>query len=344
MNLVVIGINHKTASVKAREKFSFTRKQIEESLARLKNSGFTQGAVILSTCNRSEIYIHAQATIFPAGLEELSSLVFGIYGASETERTSYFYTLEGEDAARHIFRVASGLDSQVLGETQILGQVKSAWLFAYDKGATSSILDRLFEKALETGKRVRLETGISRGNTSIGSIAINMLEERFEDLKERSVLIIGAGKIGALVSMYLKERNMRGIFVANRTYWRARELAGNCSGKAVDFYALQDELTRVDIAISSTSSPHIVLKKELVQSVMRARMKPLFILDLALPRDVDPGVREIPGVSLCGLDDLKSTVDRNQKIKEREAGIAEKIVQRELLEICSPIAHSKSLF
>lgn len=333
-NFIVIGISHKTAPVKVREKFSFTSRQAEEALQKIRYSSFGEGAVILSTCNRSEIYIHAAADIARAGFEGLRPFILSIYGACAPGKESYFYAFRGMDALRHIFRVASGLDSQVLGEAQILGQVKIAWRFAYDRGLTNELLDRVFEKALRTGKSVRLETGISQGPTSIGSVAINMLEKKFKDLKERSVLIIGAGKIGALVSRYLKERDMRGIFVANRTYWRAQELAENCSGKAVDFFALPEELKRVDIIISSTSSPHVVLRKELIAEVMRARKRPLFIMDLALPRDVDPEAGQITGVSLCGLDDLKGVVDRNQKMKEREAGVAEKIVRRQLIGLC----------
>lgn len=330
MSLIVFGINHKTATVKVREKFSFTKKEIEESLKKLQYSSLVLGAVILSTCNRTEIYIYLPTKDGHLEPQAINSLVFDIFQARENDRERYFYIFEGTDALRHLFRVASGLDSQVLGETQILGQVKSAWAFAYDKGATSDMLDRIFEMAQEIGGIVRSETMISQGNISIGSVAINMLEEKFDDLQKRSVLIIGAGKISALVSKYLKDKNMRGIFVANRTYSRAQELANSCGGRAVDFCGLEEELKGVDIVISSTSSPHIVLKKELLAQIMCARTKPLFIMDLALPRDVDPGAEEITGVSLCDLDDLKYVVVKNQKRKDLESVIAEKIVQREL--------------
>lgn len=330
MSLIVFGINHKTSALKVREKFSFTKKELEESLKKLRYSSLVPGAVILSTCNRTEIYIHLPTKDTDLKPWAINSLVFDIFHASESDRERYFYIFEGTDALRHLFRVASGLDSQVLGETQILGQVKSAWALAYDKEVTSGVLDRIFKKAEEIGGIVRSETGISQGNISIGSVAIDMLEEKFSNLRERSVLMIGAGKIGALVTKYLKDKNMRGIFVANRTYSRAQELANSCGGRAVDFRGLEEELRGVDIVISSTASPHIVLKKELVARIMCTRTKPLFIMDLALPRDVDPHVKEINGVSLCDLDDLKYVVVKNQKRRDLEAVIAEKIVEREL--------------
>lgn len=330
MNLILIGINHKTAPVSVREKFSFTKKHLDESLEKLQYSSFIHGAVILSTCNRTEIYISLAAEKKQTDSKAAKSFVFDIFNANKNDIERYFYIVEGIEAVLHLFRVASGLDSQVLGETQILGQVKSAWLAAYEKRVTSDELDRTFLKAQKVGKVVRAKTWISHGNISIGSVAIDMLEERFNALKGLSVLMIGAGKICALVSKYLKEKNMRAIFVANRTYSRAQELANSCKGLAVEFCSLEEELKCVDIVISSTSSPHVILKKEMLTRIMRIRTKPLFIMDLALPRDVDPQVKEINGIFLYDLDDLKYVVDKNQERKNREAVIAEEIVQREL--------------
>lgn len=329
-NLIVIGINHKTAAVKVREKFSFSAKKIDEALRNLKDSRLVNGAVILSTCNRAEIYLEVDFKNSHQGLERLKTFIFQIYKAESSDIERYFYILENSDCLKHLFRVASGLDSQVLGETQILGQVKSAWLIACDKKTSTDILDKTFKKAQGVGEKVRAETGISQGNTSLGSIAINMLEGKFNDMRNRTVLIIGAGKIGTLVSKYLKEKNMHGIFVANRTYERALELAEICAGKAIDFCKLAGELENVDIVISSTSSPHIVLKKDTLERIMAMRTKPLFIMDLAVPRDVDPAAKEIAGVSLLDLDDLKYALNGNQDKKRKEALLAEKIVEREL--------------
>ncbi len=326
MMFIVIGISHKTAAVKIREKFSFTTKHLDESLLKLRNSGLVSGAVILSTCNRTEIY----ASVIEENFHPASEFIFKIFAASVNERRQHFYILRDMACLAHLFKVAAGLDSQVLGETQILGQVKSAWFTACQKASTDRQLDEIFQKALALGRRVRRETRISQGNVSVGSVSIDLLEKKFSDLNQRSVLIIGAGKIGALVSKYLKDKNMAGIFVASRTYSRALDLAAACSGKAVDFSCLEQELGGVDIVISSTSSPHIVLKKEVVERIMRSRSRPLFIMDLALPRDVDPEVKVISGVSLYDLDDLKSVVSENQRKKETEAAAAEKIIAGEL--------------
>ena len=330
MQMIVTGISHKTSPISVREQFYLRASERELILSSLKNDPAVVEAIVLSTCNRTEIYFDMPVEKKDLDYERIKSIILDIYNAEEDDIGRYFYIMEGAGAIRHLFRVASGLDSQVLGETQILGQVKSAWLLANDKGVTSDTLDKTFKKAQEVGKMVRVKTGISQGNISIGSVAINMLEERFNDLRERSVLIIGAGKIGALVSKYLREKNMRGIFVASRTYSRALELANSCAGKAVDFCSMEAELKDVDIVISSTSSPHIVLKKDVVAHIMSTRAKPLFIMDLALPRDVDPEVKEITGVFLCDLDDLKCAAGENQNKKEAEVTAAEKIVLNEL--------------
>ena len=327
MKLIVIGINHKTTPVRVREKFSFTRKLLQESLIKFKDSGFVSGAIILSTCNRTETYLHIDEACLDS--EKTKLFAFSIFHAEKNDIEQYFYIFEDIDAVKHLFRVASGLDSQVLGENQILGQVKSAWGIAKDAGTSSIELDDIFEKAQEAGKIVRRDTKISQGNISIGSVAIKMLKDKLGYLQGSSVLIIGAGKIGTLISKYLKEENMNGIFVASRTHGRALELASNCGGRAVDLTKLEEELKGIDIVISSTSSPHIIIKKEMLIRVMQIRNRPLFIMDLAVPRDVDPMARYIDGISLYDLDDLKCVVEENYKNREKEALLAEKLVERE---------------
>ena len=327
MSLLVIGINHKTTPVRVREKFSFTRKLIRESLLKFKDSGFVSGTIILSTCNRTEIYLDIKEDS-PASI--VRGLAFAIFGAGISEIERYFYTLQDLAAVRHLFRVASGLDSQVLGENQILAQVESAWVVSKEIGTSSDKLDNIFKRAEEAGRIVRQETRISQGNISIGSIAIKMLKSRLGFLQGLSALIIGAGKIGALISNYLKDEDIQGIFVASRTYERALKIASSCGGRTADFSNLEEELKGVDIVISSTSSPHIILKKEMLIKVMAERKKPLFIMDLALPRDVEPEVRDIEGVFLYDLDDLKCVVEENYKGRELEAASAERIVEREV--------------
>lgn len=328
MGLITIGINHKTAPLKVREKFSFTKERLKEYLAELKKIEEVFSAVILSTCNRMEIYAHLADN--NSDLQKIKRFLFDRYSIGEDDRERYFYILENTETIRHIFRVASGLDSQVLGETQILGQVKYAWTIARDIGAISGLLEELFGKAVDVGRVVRLETKISQGNISIASIAIKMCEDYFGDFQDKEILIIGAGKIGALISKYLQEKGIKGIFVSTRTYEKACELASNCGGKAITFSQLKEALKIIDIVISSTASPHLVLKREVLAEIMQARVKPLLIMDLALPRDIDPEARNIPNISLYDLDDLKSVVEDNFARRRQEAKLAEMIIQREL--------------
>lgn len=327
MGLVVVGINHRSAPLKMRERISCTKKQRKTVLFELKDTSAVTGAAILSTCNRMELYAYLDGHNTK---ERIIRFILDKYELSWLAFNHYFYVLEGKDATRHLFRVACGLDSQVLGETQILGQVKEAWRAAKDLEMLSGILEALFEKAVYIGRQVRLKTKISQGNVSMGSVALRMLQRKFPDLLNRSILIIGAGKVAALVSKYLKEKGIRGIFVSNRTYSKAKELALSCKGEAINFSELKEKLKIVDIIITSTSSPHLIIRKETLREVMQARVKPLFVMDLALPRDIDPGVRDIPNVSLYDLDDLKSVVEENFIRRKQEAILAEMIVMREL--------------
>ena len=328
MSLLVVGINHKTASLKVRERISFTRRKLKETLGELKKIPPVLGIVILSTCNRTEIYAHLEEK--ENDKEQILKFLLQSHQITEEEFNRYSYILEDIDGIRHLFRVASGLDSQVLGETQILGQVKSSWRMSKDLEVTSKLLEGLFEKAVEVGKIVRTKTKISQGNVSIGTVAIKMLEQRFKDLGDKTILIIGAGKIGTLVSKYIKEKGTRGIFVSNRTYEKARQLASDCGGEAINFKRLKEKLKTVDIVISSTASPHLVLKKDTLAEVMQERKEPLLIMDIALPRDVDPEARKIRNIFLYDLDDLKSVVEENFARRKEEAKLAEAIIQREL--------------
>lgn len=325
MNLVLIGISHKTAPIRVRERFSFTREQLKRSLEKLRTITSLRGVIILSTCNRMEFY--AEASDIGLGMQDIARFLTKTFSVNESEVRRYFYMLNQTDVIRHIFKVACGIDSQILGETQILGQVRSAREAARQAGAACILLDNLFAEAVDTGRYVRLCTKISQGNVSIGSVAIKLFEEKFDGISDRSILVIGTGKIGSLVCDYLKKKAVKGIFVSNRTYAKARELALRCQGKAVNFDRLKDELRTTDIVISATSSPHIVLPYNTLSEIMRLRKKPLLILDLALPRDVDPQSKNIPGISLFTLDDLTSVVEENYARRQKEAKSAEKIIQ-----------------
>ena len=328
MGLIVIGISHKTAPVEIRERFSLTRTQLRESQGQLKESDGVEGIVILSTCNRMEIYAHSPCN--EESIDRITEFLAKKFSVLGRDVRKYFYVFVDEQAIRHIFRVASGLDSQVLGETEILSQVKSALLISRESGLTNDFLDTVFEKAIAVGTTARRNTRISHGNVSIGSVAIKMLKSRFRSLQDKVVLIIGAGKIAGLMSKYLKKEGIKGFFVSNRTHAKACELAQECRGEAINFNQLQEKLKTVDIVISSTASPHIVLKKKFIEEVMNTRQKPLLLLDLAVPRDIDPEVRDITDVFLYDLDDLKYVIEKNYNNRKKEAMRVEEMIEKEL--------------
>ncbi|MDI6606359.1 MAG: glutamyl-tRNA reductase, partial [Candidatus Omnitrophota bacterium] len=288
-------------------------------------------AVILSTCNRTEIY-----AFFSDNKDcgtRLMEFLCAQFSAQARMIKKYFYIFKDEEAIRHIFKVACGLDSQVLGETEILGQVRSAWSTSRAAGLTNCFLDAVFEKAVETGAAVRQSTKISQGNVSIGSVAMKMLKGRFRSLKNKTALIIGAGKIAGSMSKYLKNEQIKGFFVSNRTYPRACELARECNGEAIRFNRLHEKLNAVDIVISSTASPHIILRKPLMEEVMDTRRKPLLLLDLAVPRDIDPAVRDIGGLILYDLDDLKCVIEENYNNRKKEAVRVQEMIEEALKEL-----------
>lgn len=327
MGLVVIGISHKTADVAVRERFSFTKSKLMESLLEFKQSP-SGGAVILSTCNRMEIYAYSSCN--ETIKKQIDRFIVKSFGIREDEKETCFYIREDMDAVNHLFRVACGLDSQVLGENQILGQVRSAWLVAKGLKVTDDFLDELFARAVKLGKAVRTQTGISYGNVSIGSVAMRVLKDRFKNLNDKRVLIIGTGKIGSLLSKYLKEEGIKGIFVSNRTYDKACRLAKECGGEAIHFDSIQNKLEVVDVVISSTASPHFVLRREVVEKGLKTRTKPLLLLDLAVPRDIEPVIEDIANIAMYDLDDLKSVVEKNYARREKEAARAGELVEKEV--------------
>lgn len=328
MGLMVIGISHRTAPVNIRERFSFTRNQLRESQGQLKESDGIENMIFLSTCNRMEIYAHS--TCREECIERITEFLTKKFNILKRDIRKYFYILVGKQAIRHIFRVVSGLDSQVLGETEILGQVKSAWLISRKLELTNDLLDTVFEKAIEIGVSVRQNTRISHGNVSIGSVAIKVLKNRFRNIQDKAVLIIGAGKIAGLMSKYLKKEGIKGFFVSNRTHAKACVLARECNGEAINFDRLQEKLKTVDIVISSTASSHIILKKKAIEEAMNARQNPLLLLDLAVPRDIDPEARYITDVSLYDLDDLKYVIEKNYDNRKKEAVLVEAMIKKEL--------------
>ncbi|MBI5079041.1 glutamyl-tRNA reductase [Candidatus Saganbacteria bacterium] len=323
MELRLLGLSHKTAPVEVREKVAIAPQRLKEALKFfLSGDGEEKHeVVILSTCNRTEIYTVSES--FKKAFDFLENY-FQIY-ISEVEKHLYHYS--GVKAAEHLMRVASGLDSMIVGEGQVLGQVKGAWQAAQELKTTHSLLNALFNRAISCGKRSRSETKINQGAVSVGSAAVELAKKIFGDLELRQVLIIGAGKMSEVAARLLKSQV---VFVANRTFFRAEELAAKIVGKAIKFDELDDYLKTCDIVISSTGSAHYIITQPRIHNVLEGRKNnPLFLIDIAVPRDVDPRVGELSSVYLYDIDDLNAVAAENLKGRQLEIPKVEKIIEEE---------------
>jgi glutamyl-tRNA reductase len=286
-------------------------------------------AVAISTCNRTELYLVA-----PDGVAA-ESLALGVLAREAdirpTELVGHLYSLRATEAATHLFRVTAGLDSMIIGEVEIQGQVKRAYELALVEGATGPILNRLFRGALAAGKRARTETGISQTGVSVPSVAVELAQRALGDLASRLVLVVGAGETAELTARALAARGVEPAFIANRRYDRAIGLAQRFGGRAVRFEELPAQMEQADIVVASTSSPHHVVEPEALSEVMAAREgRPLLLIDLAVPRDIHPDCRQVEGVSLHDMDDLQALVERNASGREAEARRADSVLRSEL--------------
>jgi glutamyl-tRNA reductase len=335
MNVVVIGLSHHTSPVELRERFAFAETKIPGALKSLRDSGIAGEAVILSTCNRVEIY--AATALEPAkAFSELKQFL-KTARAFEEPPDEKIYTLAEPQSLHHLFRVASGLDSMVLGETEILGQLKDAYALAHQHRHTGARLNKIFQRAFHIAKHVRTHTNIQRGSVSVASVAVELAGKIFNSLDGRDVLVIGAGETGEKVARSLLSRGAKNIIVASRSHERAQALAREFGGRAVPFDDWSAEFEKIDIAISSTSAPHHILDCAKLDPLMKARRhRPLLLIDIAVPRDIDPEVNFLENVYLYNIDDLQSIADgylkqRQEEIARCEQIIAEKI--KPLLEI-----------
>jgi len=325
MNLVVIGINHKTAPVEVREKFSFSAKQILEVNRMLKGQGISSENVILSTCNRMEIY--AVAPQKKDYLEPIKDFLGRFHNLNLADYGNIFYVYKNKQAIEHLFRVASGLDSMIIGEMEILGQVKKAYQDARESRTTGKILNRLFEKAFNTAKKIRTDTSVGRGAVSVSSAAIRLAKKILGDLSDKAALIIGAGLIGEQLVLYLKKNGIKNILVANRTLEKAKILTEKFAATAVSFDGFRQWLAEVDIVITSTGAPHCIIRKDDIISLMpKRKQRPLFIIDLAVPRDVEEDVNKIDNVYLYNIDDLQKIVEQNISLRKNELETCNKII------------------
>jgi len=329
MELIVIGLNHKSAPIEIREQLAIQQNHLGEALTQFKDLPSLKEGMILSTCNRVEIYGAARAT--ERAIHELKDFLSRYHGFPLEEFEKCLYLLSGEEAVRHIFRVASSLDSMVVGEPQILGQIKSAYNAAAESKTSGLIFHRLLHRAFHVAKRVRTETQIGNSAVSVSFVAVELAKKIFETLARKTVLLIGAGEMCELAAKHLISGGVEKVLVTNRTYERAVTLAQEFKGEPVLFEEIGTGLRRVDIVISATDSPRYLIRHEQVAKVMKdRRQKPIFFIDIADPRDIEPEVGEIENVYLYNIDDLQNVANENIKDREKEARKAETIVQDEV--------------
>jgi glutamyl-tRNA reductase len=327
--LLALGISHKTAPLQLRERVALTEGRAAGVIRELVEAPEVHEAAAISTCNRTELYL-----VTPDGVAA-ESLALGVLAREAeirpTELVGHLYSLHAAEGAAHLFRVTAGLDSMIIGEAEVQGQVKRAYELALVEGATGPILNRLFRGALAAGKRARSETAISQKGLSVPSVAVELAQRALGDLSSRLVLVVGAGETAELTARALAARGVEPAFIANRRYDRAIGLAQRFGGRAVRFEELPAQMEQADIVVASTSSPHHVIEREALVEVMTARGgRPLLLIDLAVPRDIHPDCRELAGVSLHDMDDLQTLVERNASGREAEARQAESVLRSEL--------------
>lgn len=328
---VTVGLNHRSAPVEIREKVSFPHYKIEAALIELKSYPALEGVVILSTCNRLEIY--AATTEVETGINSIKTFLAKHAELEEQDLQQYLYVHTLYEAVRHLFRVVAGLDSMILGETQILGQVAHAYEKATQTEVTNKVINVFFQNALTVGKRVRTETHIDQHPTSISYTAVELVKQSFGDLNNRNILILGAGEMSALTVKHLVANGASTVMVSNRSYERAQALAQECSGKAIKFQDFEKCLLDVDIVISATAAANFVVMPGQIKGVMEQRnQRPLFLIDIAVPRDIHPEVGEIPGVTLYDIDDLREVIDMHQNAREIAGQQAEHIIEEEMVQ------------
>lgn len=338
MPLACVGLSFHTTPVAIREQLAFGRDDARRLLSTLDRERAWMAGVgevaLVSTCNRTELYVASRGPTdrFARTPEYAIDLLLGSHGLEREPVWPYLYTRTGSAAVAHLCRVASGLDSMVVGESEVLGQVVAAHGLAADAGTTGLILDATFRAAIRAGRRARAETGINRAATSVASEAVHLMEQLVEPATRPTVVLVGAGQMARLLADILTRRGFDAPVVVGRTASRAADLARACGGRAMPWAGLTAALGRADVVLSSTSAPHAVVTAPMVTEALRQRAseRPLYCLDLAVPRDIDPGVRAIGGVTLHDLDDLQGRVEQNRQLRESERPGVEAIIQQEV--------------
>lgn len=328
MHFVVIGLSHHSSPVTVRERFAFSEARIPAALRMIRESGIAEEAVILSTCNRVEVY--AVTSLEPRqAFTELQEFLVRVHDYRDPI-TDELYRIPEPESVEHLFKVACGLDSMVLGETEILGQLKKAYELALGHGQTGARLNKAFQRAFNVAKHIRTETGIQRGSISVASVAVELAEKIFDSLKDRQVMVIGAGETSEKAARALLSRGAQSVIVSNRSHDRAVALAAELGGRAVQFDEWAREFVNIDIVLSSTSAPHYVLDRAKLELLMKLRKnQPLLLIDIAVPRDIEPEVNFMDDVYLYNIDDLQAIAadylrQRREEMVRCEAIIREK--------------------
>jgi glutamyl-tRNA reductase len=339
VNFVAVGLNHRTAAVALRERFAYGERELAPALARLRAAGLADEAVLVSTCNRVELYA-ATPLPMPGAADALANFLHADRQVARADSGALFLHPQ-QAGVEHLFRVAAGLDSLALGETEILGQLKQAYAAALAAGHTGRLLNQAFQTAFGVAKRIRTETGIQRGQTSVASVAVELAESILGPLSQRDVMVIGAGDTSEKTARALLSRGARSLIVSNRSFDRAAALAAELGGKAIRFDAWEQEFAGVDVVISSTRAPHYVLDPIRLGRLQRHRApRPLLLIDLAVPRDIDPAVRALPDVFLADMDDLRTTADGHLQARREELVRCETIIRERAAQLLARLAES----
>jgi glutamyl-tRNA reductase len=330
MEIVVVGLNHRTAPVDLRERVAFTPAQADQAAAQLRANGILEETLILSTCNRSEIYgVRSGAPSDSAG--EVERFFAAFHGVSPIELKNALYFHANRQAVRHLYRVVSGLDSMLVGEAEVLGQVRAAYRAALDHGHTGRVLNRLFQRALEVGKRVRSETGLGLHPVSVAFAGVKLAEQILGRLSDKKALIVGAGATSERVVEHLRDRQIRDLRLLNRTTRHAEDLAARFGGEVVPWERLSEALVGPDLIVTSIAAAEPILTAELLEGAKTARgNRPLLVIDLGLPRNVAPSAGNLANVYVYNVDDLTLIVEQNKKTREKEIPRAEAIIEEQV--------------
>ena len=329
MKVLVVGLNHKVADVDVREKLAFNGPKLEEGLIKFRDLPEVQEAIVLSTCNRVELY--ANVTDNRKASESIKTFLSEYHGINRTSLDKSLYLYDDREAVKHVFRVASSLDSMVVGEPQILGQLKAAFDLALSKKTTGILLNKLLKKAISVAKRIRTETRIAENAVSISFAAVELAKKIFTDLSNKVFMLLGAGEMAELAAKHLIGNGVNEVLVSNRTFERACDLAKEFNGRPVKFDDFIQEMVRADIIICSTGAPTYILTKNQMQKVMRERkQRQVFIIDISVPRNIDPEINDLDNVYLYNVDDLQNVVASNVSERQKEAEKAEMIIVEEL--------------